>query len=173
MWKEMYCWSTFLWLLANKGQPFVSAEFNKMPGQADCYASADAVHSQALEFAKSDLLDWVRWPPSVPKPSEIALSSNEDRLIKDLVHHAVAFFLLHELHHLMLHAEGKTFSSQTDEEFECDSWAAEYLIAASDAYARTSGDDPLLVKSKRAMGIALGMAVIAHIQELGLWEEGA
>jgi hypothetical protein len=46
------------------------------------------------------------------------------------------------------------------------------IFAASEAYAKSSGEDPILVKSKRAMGITLGMAVIAHIQELGLWEEG-
>jgi hypothetical protein len=172
MWREMYCWSTFLWLLAKKGQPFVLSEFNAMPDQADCYVSADTVHSQALDFAKSDPMDWARWPSSVPKPLDIALHSKEDWMIKDLVHHAIALFLLHELRHLMLHADGQTFSSRTEEEFECDRWAAEYLIAASDAYAKASGEDPILVKSKRAMGITLGMAVIAHIQELGLWEEG-
>ena len=172
MWREMYCWSTFLWLLAKKGQPFVLSEFNAMPDQADCYASADALHLQALDFARSDPLDWARWPSSVPKPLEIALHPDEDRTIKDLVHHAIALFLLHELRHLMLHADGRTFNSQTEEEFECDRWAAEYLIATSDDYAKSSGEDPILVKSKRAMGITLGMAVIAHLQEVGLWEEG-
>ena len=173
MWREMYCWSTFLWFLANKGQPFISSQFNAMPDQAGCYASADAVHSQALYFAKSDPMDWAKWPSSVPKPLGIGLHSNEDWLIKDLVHHAVALFLLHELRHVMLHADGQSFNPQMEEEFECDRWAAEYLIAASDVYTRASGEGSSLVKSKRAMGITLGMAVIAHIQDLGLWEQGA
>ena len=168
----MYCWSTFLWLLANKNRPFVLSEFNAMPDQAESYINADTMYSQAMSFAKSDPLDWTQWPSSVPKPLDIALHSKEDWIIKDLVHHAIALFLLHELRHVMLHADGQTFSSQIDEEFECDRWAAEYLIAASDAYAKSSGEDPILVKSKRAMGIALGTAVIAHIQEVGLWDAG-
>lgn len=172
MWKEMYCWSTFIWLLSQNKQPFVLSEFEDMPDQAESYANADSVHSQAMVFARSDPIDWVCWPPSIPKPLEIAQGSKEDWLIKDLVHHSIAFFLLHELRHLMLHADGRTFSSRMDEEFECDRWAAEYMIAASDNYATGSKEDPILVKSKRAMGLALGMAVIAHIQDLGLWGIG-
>ena len=128
MWREMYCWSTFLWLLANKNQPFLLSDFEAIPGQTESYIDADSVHSKAMAFARSDPMDWTRWPSSVPKPLDIALGTKEDWLIKDLIHHAIAFFLLHEFRHLILHSDGYTFTSRVEEEFECDHWAAEYLL---------------------------------------------
>lgn len=172
MWKEMYCWSTFIWLLENEGKPFVLAELDAVPDQKQSYANADALYSKAMEFVRSDPMDWILWPSLVPKPLDISLRGNEDWLIKDLVHHAIAFFLLHEVRHLMLHKDSCTFVDRYEEEFECDRWATEYLLAYSDAYAQASGGEPIKVKSKRAMGVALGKAVIAHVQELGLWDAG-
>lgn len=172
MWKEMYCWSTFIWEFSKQGNPFVLSELEAIPGQNEIYTEADALYAQAISFARSEPMDWTLWLPSVPKPLEIALLSEEDWLIKDLVHHAVAFFLLHEVRHITLPRDGRTFSDQFEEEFECDRWATEYLLARSDTYAQSSGEDPQKIRSKRAMGIALGKAVIAHIQELGLWDPG-
>lgn len=108
----------------------------------------------------------------VPKPLDISLHDEEGWPIKDLVQYAIAFMFLHEFRRLILRKDGCTFADQFQEEFECDRWATEYLLTQSDAYARTSSEEPIRVKSKRAMGIALGKAVIAHIHELGLWDLG-
>jgi hypothetical protein len=172
MWKEMYCWSTFIWEFAQQGRPFVLSELEAIPGQNESYAEADALYAEAISFARSEPIDWTLWPFSVPKPLEIALCGREDWLIKDLVHHAIAFFLLHEVRHITLHRDSRTFSDQFEEEFECDRWATEYLLARIDTYALSGGEDPQKVRSKRAMGIALGKTVIAYIQELGLWDLG-
>ena len=170
MWKEMYCWSSELWFLAKDGKPFVVAELDALPDQAASYVDADAVYSEAVAFIQSDPLDWTLWPSQVPKPLDIATATQEDWLVKDFVHHALAFFFLHELRHIVLHHDGMPFESQHDEELECDRWAANFLLAHSDSYAATAAEDAVKVKSKRAMGVALGTAVIAHIQELGLWK---
>lgn len=172
MWKEMYCWSTSVWLLAQGGKAFVLAEFEALPDQAQSYVDADALYSEAMAFARSDPLDWGSWPSHVPRPLDIARGTTEDWLIKDLVHHALAFFFLHELCHVVLHQDGRSFASPLEEELECDGWAAEFLLARSDSYAAAANEEPIKVKSKRAMGVALGTAVIAHIQEVGLWEPG-
>jgi hypothetical protein len=172
MWKEMYCWSSELWFLANDGKPFVLAELEVLPGQAASYADADGVYAEAVAFARSDPLDWRLWPSEVPKPLDIATASQEDWLIKDFVHHALAFFFLHELRHIILYHDRHAFASEHDEELECDRWAVNVLLARSDSYAGAASEDSIKVKSKRAMGLALGTAVIAHIQELGLWEAG-
>jgi len=172
MWKEMYCWSSELWFLAKDGKPFVFAELEALPDQAASYADADAVYSEAIAFVRSDPLEWALWPSQVPKPLDIATGTQEDWLIKDFVHHALALFFLHELRHIVLHHDGIPFDSQYDEELECDRWAAEFLLGRSDSYAAAAAEDPIKVKSKRAMGVALGTAVITHIQELGLWEAG-
>ncbi len=169
MWKEMYCWSTSIWIM----KPFLLDQLDMIPDQKQSYADADDLHSDAMAFVNSDPMDWTSWPTRIPKPLEIAQSGKEDWLIKDLAHHAIAFFLLHEVRHIMLHKDGSTFATPVAEEFECDRWATEYLLAQSAAYATNASEDPLMVKSKRAMGIALGMAVIAHIQDLGLWEPGS
>jgi hypothetical protein len=173
MWKEMYCWSTFIYLLASEGKPFVLCQFEKIPDQSQSYADADALYAGALAFVRSEPMNWNLWPTLIPKPLDIALQGNEDRLIKDLVHHAIAFFLLHEFRHLILNKDGFPIGNPLDEEFECDRWATEYMLDCADVYATASGEDSVKVKSKRAMGGALGEVVIAHIQKLGLWETGA
>lgn len=172
MWKEMYCWSSELWFLAKDGKPFVLAELDALPDQAASYADADAVYSEGMAFIQSNPLEWTLWPSQVPRPLEIAAGTQEDWVVKDFVHHALAFFFLHELRHIVLHHDGIQFESQHDEELECDRWAADFLLARSDLYAAAAAEDATKVKSKRAMGVALGTAVIAHIQELGLWEAG-
>src|SRR5712692_498473 len=172
MWKEMYCWSTFIWELARDEKPFRLSAFSEIPGQDESYADADALHARAVAFTKSDPIDWTLWPSEVPKPLDIGLHSKEDWLVKDFVHHAIAFFLLHELRHLMLHQDRRSFSDPRQEEFECDRWAIDYVLARSDEYALSSGEDSITVRSKRAIGIALGTAVMAHVQELGLWKPG-
>lgn len=172
MWKEMYCWSSEIWFLAQGHKPFVLAEFEALPDQAQSYADADSLYLEAMAFARSDPMDWGSWPSKVPKPLDIASGTKEDWLIKDFVHHALAFFFLHELRHVVLHHDSRPFDSRHEEELECDRWAAEFLLARSDSYAAATSEDPAKVKSKRAMGVALGTAIIAHIQELGLWEAG-
>ncbi len=171
MWKEMYCWSTFIWELSKGQGPFLLTEFSGIPDQDESYANADALHACAMKFADSDPIDWTLWPSDVPRPCGIAQQENEDWLIKDLVQHAIAFFLLHEFRHLMLYQERRKFSDRHGEESECDRWAIDYVLARSDEYAQTSGEDPIKVRSKRAMGVALGTAVMAHVQK-GLWEPG-
>jgi len=170
MWKEMYCWSTSIWIMAQSGTPFLLDQLDMIPDQKQRYTDADTLYSDAMAFVNSDPMDWTSWPTRIPKPLEIAQSSKEDWLIKDLAHHAIAFFLLHEVRHIMLHKDASAPPTPVDEEFECDRWATDYLLAQSAVYATTASEDPLMVKSKRAMGIVLGMAVIAHIQDLGLWE---
>ncbi len=172
MWKETYCWSTSIWIMAQSGGPFLLDQLDMIPDQKQSYTDADTLHSDAMAFVNSDPMDWTSWPTRIPKPLEIAQSGKEDWLIKDLAHHAIAFFLLHEVRHIILHKDASAFATPVEEEFECDRWATEYLLAQSAVYATTASEDPVMVKSKRAMGVALGMAVIAHIQDLGVWEPG-
>ena len=185
MWQDMYCWSTFICELhtevTTRGivprlpediRPFLLACFEGEPGQAASYATADALYANGMTFLRSDPLDWALWPSPIPRPSEITLRTNEDHFVKDLVHHTVGFFLLHEIRHLMLPQDGRRFDDPLDEERECDRWAREFVLVRSDEYARTSRENPIFVKSKRAMGLFLGTAVIAHVQERNLWESG-
>lgn len=171
LWKEMYCWATEVWALARTGTPFVLQRLEALPGQTDSYMNADSLYAEVLEFVSADSLNWGKWPARIPKPLEIAAASKEHWFIKDLAHHAIAFFLLHELRHLTLQAEGLVYAAQAEEEMECDRWAIDFLITRSDTHA-FAGEQPMMVRSKRAMGLALGMAVIAHVQKLGLWEPG-
>lgn len=172
MWKETYCWSTFIHLFIPRSRAFILSEFEQIPDQTESYAEADSLHSGALAFLRTDPMNWELWPSLIPRPRDVNLSGKEDRLIKDLVHHAIAFFLLHELRHLIIHRDGCVFACPLEEEFECDRWATQYLIAESDVYAQSNCEDSVKVKSKRAMGVALGAVVIAHVQTLGLWEAG-
>jgi hypothetical protein len=172
MWKEMYCWSTSIWLMSRTGRPFLLDQLNLIPDQKRSYADADALHSAVIAFVNSDPMDWASWPPAIPRPLAIAQSGKEDWLIKDLAHHAIAFFLLHEVRHIMLLKDARAFATPGHEELECDHWAMEYLLGRSRDCATSASDEPAMVRSKRAMGVALGMAVMAHIQAPGLWEPG-
>lgn len=177
LWKEMYCWSTFIWEFAMMGKPFLLSELEAMPGQKQSYDDADKLYSEATTFIESEKIDWNLWPSSIPEPKDFFQDgytnlSNSDLLINDLVYHTLAFIFLHEIRHFILHTDDDTVIDSFKEEFECDKWATEYLLSKSDGYARITSQNLSLVKSKRAMGISLGKAIIAHIQGLGLWEYG-
>ena len=171
LWAEMYCWSSFIFFLSKETRVLIPKDFDSWEGQAEAYAKADSLFSAAMAFLNAPVLDMALWPP-VPKPRDILSASNEEQLVNDLVHHAVSFFYFHELRHFLLAKEGKVLEP-IEEELECDRWAAEQLLGRSHDYRPAPGQpsqDSALVKSKRAMGVALGTAAIAHIQQLGLWE---
>ena len=170
MWKEMYCWSSNVFFHPMTSSPFVPAHFEHMPGQQEAYAEADTLHAAAMVFMENQTLDMHLWPHGIPKPREILAASKEEQLVNDLVHHTVAFFYLHELRHLILANSGENALTPLDEEFECDRWASEFLVGKSEFFDGQSGVDLGLVKTKRAMGLALGAAVMAHVQQCGLWE---
>ena len=171
MWKEMYCWSSFLVLINNGEALFVKSKFDELPGQKESYDEADGLLAKTKEFISQEQLNWKLWPTSVPKIQDIPSSGDENKLANDLAHHAIAFFYLHELRHLILGKQNESFKNPIDEEFECDRWAAHFLTEKAEDYANQEGhDNPLLVRSKRAMGIALGATVIAHVQKSQFWE---
>jgi len=172
LWNETYCWSTFILAFVEQRKAFVLSDFEELPGQTAAYAAADALYSQAMAFVTTEPMSLEFWPPGIPLQRDIQHGAVEDRFVNDLAHHAVAFFILHEMRHIMVHEDGLEFSNPLDEEFECDRWATDYLLGDSDAYSEWSGDDPLKVKSKRAMGVVLGTVVMAHVQSMGLWEAG-
>ncbi len=173
VWKEMYCWSSFIEILNQHSMPFVLSEFDDLPDQSESYADADDLYSKAMAFIESDPIDWELWPSSIPKHKEIHIQNNdENNFINNIVLFSLAFIFLHEFRHFILHKESCTFKDPLDEEFECDRWATWYILADSETYSKTSNEDSMKVKTNRAMGIALGNAVIAHIQNLDLWEKG-
>ncbi len=172
LWRETYCWSTFIWELATQSRPFIQSEFEASDGQNEAYTAADTLYAEALAFIDAESINWDGWPSKVPQPREIASASKEDWFIKDLVEQAIALFFLHELRHFMLAKDKVVFTDPIDEEFECDRWATDYLLDRSDSYANSNGQDRILVKSTRAMGIALGKTVMAHVQAIGLWQPG-
>lgn len=171
MWKELDCWSDYIEFFCKNGKAFIPSALNVIPDQKQCYADADDLFARAQLFVNSETVDWNLWPKSIPKPRDI-VSIVEDIAVRDLLHFAIAFFLLHEFRHLCLHVDNERPSSALDEEFECDRWAAQYLLGCSDDYADWNGVDRIQVKSKRAMGVALGTAVMAHVQTLNLWKAG-
>ncbi len=148
------------------------SDFAALDGQAQAYAEADALHVAAHKFMESETLDMKLWPRYIPLPRDIMSAPTEDQFVNDLVHHAVAFFYLHELRHFVLAQAAESTFSAYDEELECDRWAASYLLDKATQYQPTPPVEPKLIHSKRAMGVTLGAAVISHVQTSGLWESG-
>lgn len=170
LWNEMYCWSTFIWLLSKLKQPFIFEEFQKLPGQEELYAQVDSLFTQVNEFARCESFDSELWPRTIPLPDMTILKSPEDRLISDICQLSVAFVLLHEIKHVIFSVDGNSPRDFPIEELACDEWAAEFLLRDSKKYGEDEGYDPLLVTSKRAMGVDFAASVIAHLRDGGFWE---
>lgn len=81
---------------------------------------------------------------------------------------ALAYILMHEIHHITLAANGDS-TGDWAEEYKCDEFARQMMLRDVDAYAAACGDDPLLVRGKRAIAIGLANAIYAEITPKKLW----
>ena len=109
------------------------------------------------------------WPQSIPRPSPIARRTVQEQAVADLLVIAIAYTLLHELHHVKCADEALRFPSSQEEELACDDFARRFLLDAVDMYARESGEDRIAVLQKRGAGIAVGCFVLGNVTHRSAW----
>jgi hypothetical protein len=120
---------------------------------------ADRVVSDAMA-----LLEWgfdrfvgktgVAWPDELPRPIESPLQGSAEHAADELALSAVAFLLHHELaHHRLGHPLTVDLPWRLDQERDADYAAADWILQG------VAEDDARF--SKRALGIATGLAVLA------------
>ena len=114
---------------------------------------------EELNSAESEY-DFV-WPVGIPNPADGKPKNIEQAAVFDLVLMATAYVFLHELKHVIFESEGNAPENPHDEELECDSFAANFMLSKSDDYSNTSSYSADKVRMKRSMGISLGSAFLA------------
>lgn len=101
------------------------------------------------------------WPQDIPKPviCRNELTSNQDKVVFDLVTMATAALFLHELKHVKFHADHADGNarpeSQAEEELHCDVWARNWLTTGLAKFADKESHEYRTVYSKRSMALLL------------------
>ena len=110
------------------------------------------------------------WPSTVPEPRNFQRDQATPEVLApgELAMAAVAWALLHEFRHLQAQQDcwSSTHGTREDkhaEEFECDQYAAEFLMSSLASYCTTSGESEESVRLKRLLGILFGVLVLGLI----------
>lgn len=158
--EALHCYGSSIVLRKSWGNTLDINEINKMPDQAredDAFkAILDSVKKLNTAFHEDDF----EWPSDIPEPEKGRPSDAERAAVYDLTCMAIAYVFLHELKHVMFHADGNAPEDARDEEYQCDQFAKDMLISKVDQYAATNGYPEEKVRMKRMMGIALASAFI-------------
>lgn len=120
---------------------------------------------QEIQIAEDP--DQVNWPLDVLKPGDYGSEDDnpEKKMGPKLATFAVGWAILHEIRHLQIQQEGSS-SPITDvklcheEELDCDSYAANFIMANTKDYSHQSGEDQEKVELLRKLGILIGVFVI-------------
>jgi len=168
-WRAIEAYSGIFFLLTGIGV-FKRDEVASLPGQAAADAAFDTVVAKALELRKCENLDSFEWPKDIPQPTpDNTFSKKSDLGAYNLACIAAAYIFLHEIRHVLFARENSRPLDRHAEELECDKFARRFLLEKIDEYAFTSGEPAEQVRSKRALGIAVGKTVILEVTPLAAW----
>ncbi|MEZ7207156.1 phage exclusion protein Lit family protein [Pseudoalteromonas sp. DY56-GL79] len=121
---------------------------------------------RALKEAGS--IENINWPSSVPKPDSGKPSDLNGSMAFDLLCMVAAYCFLHEFRHVQIRNEGKVLDIH-EEEFECDSYARDFLLGKIDEYSNTTGYDKDLLINKRSMAMALASVLLYVVTPEAYW----
>lgn len=110
----------------------------------------------------------INWPSSVPKPYSGKPSDLNGSMAFDLLCMVAAYCFLHEFRHVQIRNEGKDLDVH-EEEFECDSYARDFLLGKIDEYSNATGYDKALLINKRSMAMALASVLLYVITPELCW----
>lgn len=165
-----------MWILAHAGWEalrdygsilFASRlqEYDIEPGDIKRCLQEMKIHprsADAVAFAsrtEMDLRDWPAWIPEFQaQPTNV-----ETHAIKELWAMAVAWCLLHEVRHAMFFKDNDQPDESIEEERLCDDFALRALIDGVNSYAEATQEPEDKVRGKRAMGILVGLYVVASL----------
>ena len=129
-------------------------------------ADAEQAVSDALQKARElkeiqSLKDFV-WP-DIPVPGAMPPVTTKDWAVVDLIKIAAAFSFLHEVQHEIFKASSDRTEVATEEEYECDMFARDFLLDRVPEHSADTQQDRQGVLDKRLMGILLGAFVILEV----------
>ncbi len=167
-WRALRAYSGLIILLLATREPFDLSKVAHLPEQAAADEAVDGLAKGLTEIRKAFATLDVPWPADIPAPSLVKHANVEDQAAQEVSLLALAFILLHEIHHVVLASKGEA-SGDWAEEHKCDEFARQMMLRDVDHYAVSCGDNPFMVRSKRAMAIALANAIYAEITPQKLW----
>ena len=173
-WRAIQAYSGVIWLLAQAGRPFVRDEVAAMHGQAEADAAFEAALAKARELRDGGDLDSFDWPTDIPEPTiENRFGNAQDQMAFELACIAGAYIFLHEIQHVLFERNGNAPPDPVAEEMECDRFARRFLLDGVEEFARQQREPAELVRSKRALGIAVAKTIILELTPLAQWEGSA
>ena len=168
-WRALRAYSGLIILMLYKQLPFNTAGVAHLPEQREADAAVDSLAGTLSELRKAFATIDVPWPKDVPPPASTRHENVEDQAAQEISLLALAFIVLHETHHVTL-AELGLSTGDWAEENACDAFARDLLLSSAEEYARSCGDDPDMVRNKRAIAIGLANAIYAEITPKHLWQ---
>ena len=124
------------------------------------------------ELENPERMKYITWPSSVPKNEGVPKKPTDSNgmMAFDLLCMSLAYCFLHEFKHIIFQApENKSPDDPHEEEYECDAFAQEILLANLEEYSASSGYDFSLLRSKRLMAIALSSLFLFQFTPKEYW----
>jgi hypothetical protein len=145
-WRALQAYSGLIIYLLHKDLPLDMNHASSLPGQA---AADEAVNKLASSLAAIrqaySTLD-VPWPSEVPPPAIKRHGDAEHQAAQEISLLALAYILMHEIHHIAL-AQSDEATGDWTEEHKCDEFARQMLLRDVDSYAASCGDDRDMVRT--------------------------
>lgn len=167
-WRALQSYSGIIFALLQLRKPFDSEAVAGLPGQAEADKAVDELAKSLAEIRQAYLMPDAPWPNEVPSPAIDWHENAQNQATQMLSLLALAYIFMHEVHHIALAQNGEA-THDWSEEYKCDEFARQMLLRDVDAYAKECGDDPDMVRNKRAMAIGLANAIYAEITPKRLW----
>jgi Peptidase U49 len=139
------------------------------PGYLQDAAASRDITQLAIQLLRRPISPDTPWPDIVPFPAAVieAQERGDPKLrvdhvaTKDLALFAVAYVLLHELHHIVLNS-GRADISRLREELASDEFAIDQILGRAATWQPSDGSsvDPAKVIFKRSLGLLVGFFVL-------------
>lgn len=166
--KALHAYSPFLFLSQLTKLPIASDDFINGTNSKQLVNDVQQILNSALELNKLPSIEQFHWPNIVPEPSKGKPSDIDGSMVFDLLCMGGAYCFLHEIKHVMFKEEVVEIDSH-EEEMKCDAFARDFLLAKIDMYSNESGYNINLLKTKRAMSLALASLLLLVLTPNKQW----
>lgn len=167
-WRALRAYSGLIIYLLHNQQPLDLDRASTLPGQAEADEAVDGLAKSLANIRQAYKTIDVPWPEGVPHPAPEKHDDPEHQAAQEIALLALAYILMHEIHHIALTQSGGS-TGDWAEEYKCDEFAHQMLLRDVDAYAAECGDDADMVRNKRAIAIALANTIYTEITPQHLW----
>lgn len=161
-WKALQCYCPSI-LLASLSGGSVQAIIDIDLAFGVAEAAFETALRAARELHRAESCEQIEWPQGIRLPHlDTATMDAEQKAIFDITCIATAYVFLHEVRHVKFAQDGDR-PDPADEELQCDLYAREFLLARIGAFSKKTPWSYQQVKTKRAMGLALGAFILYEI----------